>query len=146
MMEVLGTIAEWINDPLHKTVLGVVGGFIFANFTDVVNKFIPIALLGLSTLTTTLQALFPSAGAAEVITATYAAMPVVNEVHYHAVGFFSSFGKLGGWVVSAVIPVAIAVGTHSSAKNTRQWWGAGKVIFDATQNPSKQAAKKPAEK
>ncbi len=140
-MEWISTVSEWVNSPLNKTVLLVVGGLISAKFTDVVNKFIPIALMLSSTLATGLGAMFPSVAAAEGVTAMYAAVGL-GGVHASTVGFFSAFGSAGGWLVSSLVPAVLAVGAHSATKNTKQWWQMGHIVWNATQNPSKQAAKK----
>lgn len=99
-------VLDWLNDPTIKTVLMFFGGLVLKKWSGFVNKFIPVALLGISILLAALKALFPMlVPDAEAATVTAAVVSV----------------PWWKWLlVDVLVPVLLAVGAHSSVKNTTQ--------------------------
>lgn len=108
-------VMDWLANPMVKTALLFVGGFILKRWPEFVNKAIPVALLAISALLTLLRALFPDAVPADGAVA--------------AVSQAAPWWK--GFVVDVLVPTLLAVGAHSHAKNTREWWQAGARIWKA---------------
>jgi hypothetical protein len=103
---------DFLNNPMVKTILMFVLGLAAKKWPSFVNKFIPLALVGVSGLLTFLQwvagAMVPAAHAF-VATAAPTVTPQAATVPWWQFVLTSVF-----------VPVLIAVGTHSAAKNTRE--------------------------
>lgn len=107
MVEFLGKVMQWLENPLFAGVLLFVGGEVLTRWGNVVKRAVPTVLLVMSTLMALLHALFPS-----LVPAAQAAVAAVAAEH-----------AAPWWVgvLHAVASSAVAVGIHSGSKNTRQW-------------------------
>lgn len=112
----LSKALDFVNLPHVKTMLLMLGGWVWNTHRDTVNKAIP-ALVGAASILTTL---------AQVVTSTLgAAFPEagVSPAAYEAVagkgsGFWSGAAYI---LVGTILPPIIAVGAHSWPKNLREW-------------------------
>lgn len=112
-------VLELLNDATVKTALLFVGGFILKKWPAFVNKAIPVVLAIASGLVSLLAAMFPAA-AGGTTPALYVASAFVPA------GVVQTLGHV--WaspVVSALVPLWLASGLQSTAKNTRQWAALG---------------------
>lgn len=112
-------VLSWLNDPINKTVLMFLGGLILKKWGAFVNRAIPVALLAVSTLLAVLKALFPT-----LVPDAQAATSAVNA----AVGVSSTWHFI---LTTVIAPVLVAVGLHSTSKNTKQWVEFGAKVIEA---------------
>lgn len=106
------SVLAWLNEPLNKTVLMFLGGLILKKWPAFVNKAIPLVLLAVSILLAALKSLWPV-----LVPDAHAATMVA------AVSGGGAMWK--NFLTDALVPVVFSVGTHSAAKNTREWWAVG---------------------
>ena len=109
-------VLDWLNDPAIKSVLLLVGGFILKKWPKFVNQFIPLALLTASIILGVVKALWelmvPAAHALDSLVTnfapTVAAVPAPHQPWWM-------------FVINVIlVPVLLAVGAHSTGKNTIQ--------------------------
>lgn len=118
-------VLAWLNDPMHKTVVGFVGMFLLTRWPAFVKKAVPMVLTACSLIVTALGAAFGDLNAAAP--AVYAAAglgPAYDAWNAAAGSGVQSF--LFNWLV----PVAMAVGVHSYPKNLLQWFRLGAPIIE----------------
>jgi hypothetical protein len=99
---------EWLNSPLVKTLLLLVAGFALKKWPAFLNKWIPLALTfvsGLLTFVQFLASLLVPVAHAQGVTIP---LPQPHQPWWHYLA------------VSVLLPVLMAVGAHSSGKNTIQ--------------------------
>jgi len=102
---------DFINNPMFKTVILFVLGLIGKKWPDFTNRLIPLALLAISAVMGfgqwLIDILTPAAHAM-VMAAAPAVMPQANQTGWW-------------WFINVIlVPVLVAVGAHSSGKNTIQ--------------------------
>ena len=100
---------EWLNGPLVKTLVLLVFGFALKKWPDFINKAIPLVLTVISGLLTFVQFLSSLLG------------PAV--AHAQSVTIPLPQPHQAWWMyllTSVLLPVLVAVGAHSTAKNTQQ--------------------------
>lgn len=122
----LQVAVEKVNDPMVKSVLLFVGGWIWNRAGNTINKAIPALMLGAQAVTLAVQfvlglaaGLFPESG---VQAATFAA--VATEAAGGGV-----LGFLGKWI----LPPLIVVGSHSLPKNLMEWLADGaKFVYGSS--------------
>jgi len=114
-----------VNDPILKPLLLIFGGVLLKKWEPFFNRAIPVVLATCSALVSLLAALFPAL--------VPDASPAFFVAGYIApAGFVASAAAV--WaspIVSALVPVWLASGMQSTAKNTRQWAKAGWTIWTA---------------
>lgn len=139
-MDVLQNIFTWVNDPMNKTILALIGGFVMKRWTDLVNKAIPVVLLAASALVAGLSAAFPGVPGATPALYHGAVAGFFYGAEYQVAGLFG--GSFGTFLAQTLLPVAYSIAMQSGAKNTREWWTLGFKLFDEAANLSKRSAKK----
>ena len=108
---------NWVNDPLHKSLLFMAGGWALNRWPAFVNKAIP----GVTTLASILL------GASQLLVAAVSAAKggVVGASFTAAVIAEAGQPSFGGAVVAAVVgtilPVWVSTGHYSWLKNIAQW-------------------------
>jgi hypothetical protein len=105
----MDAVLGWLDNPAVKYFLLLIGGFALKKWPAFVNKAIPLALLVTSILIAALHSLFPDlvpAANAAVTSAVRGGIPVLPWWKW--------------FLMDVLMPVALAVGTQSSVKNTTQ--------------------------
>ena len=102
---------DFVNNPMVKTLLLLVGGVALKKWPAFVTKFVPLALLVVSGILSALQALFPAlvpAAHACIAQAVTIPLPTPHQPWWQYL------------LTSVLMPVLLAVGAHSTTKNTIQ--------------------------
>jgi len=105
---------DWVNTPMNKTVLMVIGAWVWNRSSATINKAIPALTMGASIL----------AGAAQLVMASIAAAFPQAGIHsaaYEAAASGSVVSTVGAAVFGTVVPVLVTVGHHSWLKNVLEW-------------------------
>lgn len=111
-------LMTWVENPMVKSALLFLGGWALKRWPSFVNKAIPVALLVVSALLSIIKSAFPDVVADGAVIAT-----VVQAAPWWK-----------GFILDCVVPVLLAVGAHSHAKNTREWWETGAKIYKAARS------------
>ena len=111
-------VLDFLNQPMVKTALLLVGGLVLKQWPQVVNKTIPLTVQILSALIQTLHVAFPEAAP-------------VQPAAYIAAALSPATGGLVSWLVGSLVPAFLAVGMQSSVKNTAEWSKVGWTVWDA---------------
>ena len=121
VLEYIQLALNWVNDPTHKTLLFMAGGWVLNRWPAFVNKAIP----GVTTVASILLGVSQLLVAA--VTAAHGGVQGASFVH--AVAAEAGQASLGGAIVAAVIgtilPVWVSTGHYSWLKNVAQWIVAG---------------------
>lgn len=105
---------DWVNAPMNKTVLMVIGSWVWNKHSATINKAIPALTMGASIL----------AGTAQLVMASVAAAFPQAGIHsaaYEAAANGSVWTTVGSAVFGTVVPVLVTVGHHSWLKNILEW-------------------------
>jgi hypothetical protein len=111
-------VHAWLAGVVGQGILLMLGAAALKRWPEFINKAIPLALGFISLVLTVLKGAFPAlvsdASAATMLAAVG-----------HAAPWWQTFA------LDTVAPVVFAIGTHSAAKNTREWWALGLKLFKA---------------
>ena len=114
---------NWVNDPVHKTVLAMIGGWILNRWPAFINKAIPAVVTAGSILLGVGQLAFAATGAFDAHPANFIAA-VAAEAGKPSVG-----SAILDAVVGTILPVWVATGHYSWGKNLVQWLALGLPLF-----------------
>lgn len=113
---------DWVNTPVNKTVLMVLGAWVWNRSSATINKALPAVTMGASILS----------GAAQLIMAAVAAAFPQAGIHsaaYEAVASGTVVSTVGAAVFGTVVPVLVTIGHHSWAKNFIEWLSEGAKLL-----------------
>ena len=117
------TALNWVNDPTHKTILWMIGGWALNRWPAFVNKAIPGVTTAASIILGTAQLIMAAVGAVGAHPANYTAAVL-------AVAGQPSMGTaVLNAVVGTILPVWIANGHYSWLKNLMEWAAMGLPLF-----------------
>lgn len=125
MLAQLAGLSDFLNDTLVKTILAILGGLILKRWAPLVNKSIPLVLLVLSAIVSTLKVLFPALPP----DASSAAFTLASFAGYGFRVASNPATRSASWLWTTLAPVAFAIATHSGLKNTWQWREVGAGLF-----------------
>lgn len=121
MEQVLAAITaalDWVNSPVNKTVLMVIGAWIWNRNSVTINKALPALTMGASILS----------GAAQLIMAAVSAAFPQAGIHSAAYEMAATHGPvytMSAMVFGTVLPALVTIGHHSWLKNFAEWLGEG---------------------
>ena len=110
--EYLNIALAWLNNPMVKTGMLMVGGWLWKNHSGTVNRAYPMVALVASAMLTASRVLSQLLENIGTQPAALSAAGVTGD-------------SLVAVVMSVVVPVVAAVGTHSWWKNVLQWMADG---------------------
>ena len=113
---------DWVNAPMNKTVLMVLGSWVWNRHEATINKALPALTMGASILT----------GAAQLVMASIAAAFPQAGIHsaaYEAAAHGSVVSTVGAAVFGTVVPVLVTIGHHSWLKNLAEWLADGAKLL-----------------
>lgn len=113
---------DWVNAPMNKTVLMVLGAWVWNRSSATINKALPAVTMGASILS----------GAAQLLMASIAAAFPQAGIHsaaYEAAASGTVVSTVGTAVFGTVIPVLVTIGHHSWAKNFIEWLSEGAKLL-----------------
>lgn len=100
-------LLAWLNDTAVKSVLLFLGGLVLARWPAFVSKAIPVVLTAFSAITAALLVMFPA--------------PIPNVAGLAPEHIAAAPAHTSSWLWNTIIPVLIAVATHSGGRSTAQW-------------------------
>lgn len=126
-MEFLTNLPVWLNDTAVKSVLLFLGGVALVRWRPFVNKAVPTALVFISAIVSSLQAIGSILGGVvpSGVPADPSAFTAVQMAGVQFSAAASTGSKAASWFWNTLAPVAFAVAAHSAPKNTAQWISMG---------------------